>query len=509
MVTGDYKQKIDEIWNHFWTGGITNTITIVEQMTFLMFIKGLDDLQNNREKMRKLGVDLGPDLFTEEQKELRWSFFIDKQPEEMFEIVSKKVFPYLKNIGKEADKDMKIHSVYKVFSSASLEITSPVLLQRVVDGLQELFKINDRGDHLGNIYEYMLGKLRSSGMNGQFRTPSHIREMMVNLLEPTPNDMMCDPAIGTAGFLESTSQYIKEHHSEIFTEVKLQDQKDHYHKMFHGFDTDRTMVRLAAINLYVHGIEHPNIMHMDALSTDNEEEEKYSLVLANPPFTGTVDVNRIHPTLRSTLGMKESKAAKKSPNGKTELIFLALILRILQIGGRAAVIVPNSVLTGKSKVHLNIRQELINQHKLDAVISMPSGVFKPYSGVSTSILLFTKTGKGGTDKVWFYDMLADGFSLDDKRIQLDFNKYEDNNIPDIINRFHNLNEEKGRGRTDQSFFVPVQEIITKNYDLSINQYNERAYDQKQYESPKSLISSLKQLEKEIKEGLQRIEGMLE
>lgn len=508
MVTGGYKQKIDEIWNHFWTGGITNTITIVEQMTFLMFIKGLDDLQKNRERMRKLGVDLGPDLFKPEQKGLRWSFFIDKQPEEMFEVVSKEVFPYLQELGKQADQDNLVHSIYKVFSTASLEITSAVLLQRVVDGLQELFQIHDRGDHLGNIYEYMLGKLSSSGTNGQFRTPAHIRRMMVELMQPSPKDIICDPAVGTAGFLEVASQYIKDHHSDIFTDGKLKDERDNYHNMFHGFDTDKTMVRLASINLYVHGIENPNIVQKDALSTDNEEEEKYSLVLANPPFKGTLDFNRIHPVIRSIMGMKESKSTSKSPSGKTELLFLALMLRMLHIGGRAAVIVPDGVLFGTSKAHVNIRKEIIENNKLEAVISMPSGVFKPYAGVSTAVLIFTKTGKGGTDQVWFYDMLADGFTLDDKRNQLDINKHEENNIPDIIARFHNPGNEKGRARTDQSFFVPVQEIIDHSYDLSINRYKEVVYEQVQYESPQAILDSLKQLEKEIQEGLQRIEGMI-
>ena len=370
---------------------------------------------------------------------------------------------------------------------AIFKIPTPALLTKVIDGIDGL---NLEGDSKGDLYEYLLSKLESAGKNGQFRTPRHIIQMMVELVKPVSSDIICDPAMGSAGFLMAAQQYLRKNHKDLFLNAE---QREHFnHEMFYGFDMDRTMLRIGAMNMLLHGVDDPNIEYKDSLSEMNTDKEKYSLILANPPFKGSLDYDGVSADLL--------KVAKTK---KTELLFLVLFLRIMKIGGRAAVIVPDGVLFGSSRAHKAIRKELIENHKLDAVISMPSGVFKPYAGVSTAILVFTKTTTGGTDNVWFYDMKADGYSLDDKRSPV-----EENDIPDIIHRYEHLDEEKDRKRTEQSFFVPKEEIAENDYDLSINKYKEIVYEKVEYRPTHEILGDIEALNKEIEESIEELKSLL-
>lgn len=487
MITGELRNKVDKIWESFWTGGITNPLTVIEQFTYLLYIKGLDDREKRREKDSELLGTPYEGIFPKDQPELRWSTFSQMGPEEMFEVVSQKVFPFIKNIGGNG-------SAYSQhIKDAVFVIPTPALLSRVVAGISDLPKTTSADsdvDSLGDLYEYLLSKLQSSGTNGQFRTPRHIIDMMVELVKPTPSDIIVDPAAGTAGFLVSASEYLRKNNSDLFYSSDL---KKHFHNtMFHGFEIDTTMLRISTMNMMLHGIDNPNIRYQDSLNEQNKEKEKYTLVLANPPFTGSLDYDAVSDDL-----------LKVTKTKKTELLFLALFLRLLKKGGRAAVIVPDGVLFGASNAHKAIRKEIIENNKLEAVISMPSGVFKPYAGVSTGILIFTKTESGGTDNVWFYDMENDGFSLDDKRSPI-----EENDIPDIIKRYHDLDNEKDRKRTEKSFLVPFEEIIENDYDLSINKYKELEYEEIEYEDPKVLIDTIIGLEEKIEEDLHSLKNLL-
>ena len=378
----------------------------------------------------------------------------------------------------------------RYMSDAMFLIPTPQVLQKIITGLDDLYEHDlSEQDMQGDLYEYMLGKLATAGQNGQFRTPKHIREMMVELLKPTPDDTICDPACGTAGFLVSSSEYIRKNYEDTMTT----EQWEHFAgPAFTGFDTDRTMLRISAMNLMLHSISNPDVDYKDSVSKQNEISEKFTMILANPPFKGTVDAESIHDNLKAVTNTK-----------KTELLFLALFLRMLKKGGQCTCIVPDGVLFGSSKAHKAIRQELVENHQLRAVISMPSGVFKPYAGVSTAVLVFTKTGAGGTDKVWFYDMKADGFSLDDKRSEI-----SENDIPDIITRFHNLEAETGRERTEQSFFVPKQEIVDNGYDLSINKYKKVEYVPVEYLSTQEILTNLRELEMQIGQEMDELEKLL-
>lgn len=458
-------------------------------------MKGLDDTQKRMEKQSLItGKPIERPLFTKEQEHLRWSKFKEQESEEMFRIVKDEVFPHMKKIGEENSH------FTKHLENAVFVIPTPLLLQRVITGIDNLLKDlpAQNKDALGDLYEYLLSKLATSGTNGQFRTPRHIIDLMVKLMKPTPQDKIVDPAAGTAGFLVSAAEYLyKYHYNEIFNSNNKKLREYYNSKMFTGFDTDSTMLRIAAMNLMLHGIDNPNVIQLDSLSKTNTKEEEYTLCLANPPFKGTLDSEEVNPNLLNKVKTK-----------KTELLFLALILRLLKIGGRCAVIVPEGVLFGGSNAHKDIRKELLNNNKLEAVIKMPSGVFKPYSGVTTAMLIFTKTGNGGTDNVWFYEMRADGYSLDDKRIPLSQDKHENNNLPDIIHRFNNLESEKKRKRTEQSFFVTVKEIENNDYDLSYNRYKEIQQEEIIYEEPKKIINDIKELEKEILKGLEDLEAMI-
>ena len=479
------KSIIDRIWTNFWEGGVTNPLTVIEQITYLLFIKGLDDIDIAHEKSdHMLGIKTKR-IFDERHQECRWSIFKNYPAEKMYKIVGEDVFPFIKSLGNN-----KNSGYAKYMEDAIFIIPTPIMLQRVVTAIDKL-KMKDR-DTKGDVYEYLLSKLSTAGTNGQFRTPRHIIRMMVELMKPTPEDIIVDPAAGSAGFLVEAGEYLRNNRNDLFLTENL---KEHFNNtMFYGFDMDRTMLRIGAMNLMQHGIENPNISYKDSLSEDNEDNSKYTLVLANPPFKGTIDSER---TSKDLLNITKTK--------KTELLFLALFLRILRTGGRAASIVPDGVLFGSSNAHKAIRKEIIEKHKLEAIISMPSGVFKPYAGVSTAIMIFTKTGDGGTDKVWFYDMKADGFSLDDQRQPV-----KENDIPDIIKRFNNRNskEEQERARTEKSFFVPKEEIVENDYDLSINKYKELIVEKKEYEDPKVILKRVIDMENELQQKLKELEEML-
>lgn len=484
MITGELKSKIDRIWETFWTGGITNPLEVIEQFTYFLFVKDLDDNEILAESDAELLEIPFEGMFPSDKQYLRWNKFKNEEAGEMYRIVSQEVFPFIKEI--HGDKQ----SAYsKYMEDAMFKIPTPLMLSKIVDAIDNL-EIEDK-DAKGDLYEYLLSKVATAGTNGQFRTPRHIIKMMAELMKLTPEDIIVDPAMGTAGFLVGAEEYLRQKHSDLFL---VQGLKEHFNnKMFNGFDMDRTMLRIGAMNMMLHGVDNPNIEYKDSLSETNKDSEKYTVVLANPPFKGSLDYEAVSADL-----------LKASKTKKTELLFLALFLRILKTGGRCASIVPDGVLFGSTKGHKDIRREIVDNNKLEAIISMPSGVFKPYAGVSTAIMMFTKTGSGGTDKVWFYDMKADGYSLDDKRKPID-----DNDIPDIIERFNNLDKEEERKRTEQSFFVPVDEIRENNYDLSINKYKEIEYEEVVYDEPKVILERVRKLEKEISEGIDELERVIE
>lgn len=478
MITGTTKNKIDNIWTTLWTEGSTNPLTNIEQITYLLFMKDLDRAELEKEKNSEVLKLEYKTIFPKAHPEYRWHTFKDLgDAQEMFTLMQQEIFPFIKTLN--GDNDDTAFSRY--MKDAIFQINKPGTLQKIVEAIDEL-PTEDR-DMQGDIYEYLLSKLATSGTNGQFRTPRHIIKMMVDLMEPTPQDTISDPAMGSAGFLVAASDYIREHHSELFLDHKL---NEHYHNdMFHGNDMDSTMLRIGAMNMMLHGVDNPQIEYRDSLSQGNLEREKYSLILANPPFKGSLDHESTANDLLASIKTK-----------KTELLFLALFLRTLKAGGRAAVIVPDGVLFGSSKAHKDIRKEIVEKNKLEAVISMPSGVFKPYAGVSTAILIFTKTEIGGTDNIWFYDMQADGYSLDDKR-----NPVKANDLPDIVTRFKNRVQEIDRKRTDQSFMVGIEELKENDYDLSINKYKEIEYDELGYEEPTIILDRIKKIENEISIGL--------
>ncbi len=498
MITGELKNKVDALWNIFWTGGITNPLDVVEQMTYLMFVRDLDDADNLRSKEAIMLDQPYDSIFSEEVaiggrtikgSELKWSTFHDYPAEKMYAVVQEWVFPFIKSL--HGDKN----SAYaKYMDDAIFKIPTPLMLSKIVDSMDGIYDLMGKKkgtDTKGDVYEYVLSKISTSGINGQFRTPRHIIRMMVELMDPGPDEIVCDPACGTSGFLVAAGEYLKENRKqEIFFDRR---KKDHFlNHMFHGFDMDRTMLRIGAMNMMTHGIDNPCIEYRDSLSDQNGDKDKYSLILANPPFKGSLDADIVSADLLKVCKTK-----------KTELLFLALFLRMLRVGGRCACIVPDGVLFGSSTAHKAIRRELIENNRLEAVISMPSGVFKPYAGVSTAIMIFTKTGHGGTDKVWFYDMQADGFSLDDKRAPV-----PENDIPDIVARFKNLAAESDRPRTAQSFLVPKAEIAQNDYDLSINKYKQTEYKPVQYPPTADILAELNALEQQIAAGLKELEGMV-
>ena len=496
MITGEVKNRIDGIWDAFWNGGITNSITILEQMTYLFFMKMLDDAQLKKEATASVfGVEVSDPVYGKglwhnpdtdkdvEFESLRWSVFKNYEPTNMFNVVRNDAFSFIKNLNNSTSS-----SYSKFMKDAGFIIQNPRTLLKVVDGIDGL-DMNNR-DAMGDVYEYVLGKMAASGTNGQFRTPRHIIRMMVELMQPTLKDVICDPAMGSAGFIVESAKYLQEIYK---AELLKKENAEHFKKcMFHGFDTDATMLRIGAMNLMLHGADDPNIAYQDSVSGDNTDTDKYTLCLANPPFAGSVDKEIISKSLSAV-----------APTTKTELLFVALFIRMLQTGGRCASIVPDGVLFGNSKAHKAVRKELVDNHKLQAVISMPSGVFQPYSGVSAAILIFTKTNAGGTDKVWFYDMKADGYSLDQKR-----NEVAEIEIPDVIVRFHNLAGEAERNRKEQSFLVPVEEIREKGYDLSMNKNKKEEREVVAYDAPEVIMERIATLESEIQKALVELKKMI-
>lgn len=540
MITGDLKSKIDQIWNIFHSGGVPTTMTIVEQLTYLIFIKDLDETEIRNERKALRGFKYTPIFapFKGEKDEVNQQNFRWKNLKEMdvsarhdiFTNTVNGIFPFIRNLGKEKS----LFSVH--MKGATFGISKASVLDQVIEKLENIDMSNQ--DTKGDIYEYLLSKLEGGGTAGQFRTPRHIIKLMVELMQPTLEDTICDPSVGTAGFLVAAKEYIDKH-NEV---TKLDKHADHINKkMFNGTEFDATMLRISSMNLYLHGIEEPNIIDVDAVSKDNKVADAYTLVLANPPFTGTIDKESIAPGLKNV-----------TDTTKTELLFLALMLRQLKTGGRAAVIVPDGVLFGSGKAYKSIRQEIIANNKLEAIISMPSGAFKPYTGVSTAIIIFTKTGTGGTDNVWFYDMLADGKTLDDKRsLLVDENLFMDFafgnalenadeelkrsvhdkfNLPQILDHyryyksdyFNKMHGNKGEllqvndipenlgfnqymgetlthdysDRTSQSFLIPFKEIKENDWDLSINRYKEIVYEEVIYDEPKDILKRIKSINSE-------------
>ncbi len=511
MLTGDIRNQIDRIWDAFWSGGISNPLEVIEQITYLLFIKRLDELHTNEEaKASRLKRPIERRIFPagkDEKKrpyeDFRWSRFKHFAPADMFTVVAEHVFPFLRRLG--GDDSTYAHHM----KDARFTIATPALLAKVVDLIDQV-PMEDR-DTKGDLYEYMLGKIATAGQNGQFRTPRHIIRLMVEMTAPTPRDVICDPACGTAGFLVAAGEYLREHHPEALRDPKL---RQHFHHgLFNGFDFDSTMLRIGSMNMLLHGVENPDIRHRDSLSQDHAgEDEKYTLVLANPPFAGSLDYENVAKDLLAIVKTK-----------KTELLFLTLFLRLLKPGGRAAVIVPEGVLFGSSKAHKELRRMLVEDQKLDAVVSLPGGVFRPYAGVSTAILAFTKTNSGGTDHVWFYDVDADGWSLDDKRTpllpddklgpapktKLTEEEHANNNLPDVLARWRARDKaERDRPRTAQSFCVPKTDIAAQGYDLSINRYKEVVHDEVEHRPPREILAELARLESEIQLGMKKLEQML-
>jgi len=491
MVTGELKSQVDKVWNAFWSGGIANPMEVIEQITYLLFIKRLDELQTLKEnKANTLGQPIEDPVFPEGTddsgrrprpfSDLRWSRFQNMSAAEMYEVIDQNVFPFIRGLGETGS------SFAANMKDARFTIPTPALLSKVVDLLEDI-PMDDR-DTKGDIYEYMLGKLSTSGQNGQFRTSRHIIKLMVDMAAPTPADKIIDPAAGTAGFLVEAGEYLRDHHPDIWTDAAS---RDHFNReAFTGFDSDASMSRIGSMNMQLHGVENPTIERRDSLAEEHfVSGGDFTLVLANPPFAGSLDYET---TAKDLLQIVKTK--------KTELLFLALTLRLLKNGGRAAVIVPDGVLFGSSTAHKSLRRMLVEDHKLEAVVKLPSGAFKPYTGVSTAILFFQKTSSGGTDSVWFYDVQADGYTLDDKRTPTDAN-----DLPDVLSRWSSRPQggpietwpESDRPRTAKSFLIPKSEIAAQGYDLSLNRYKEVEHEEVEHRDPAEILAELASLEKEI------------
>lgn len=526
MITGTLKSKIDKLWEEFWTGGITNPLTVVEQITFLMYARLLDMNERSDEKRSARTKKPFNRRFAEDKQHIRWQNFRHLGAEKLYPLVKDELFPHFASLAGEG-------TLFSEFmKDAQLMIQKQSLLVKAVEMVSDLPLENS--DTKGDLYEYLLSKLTTAGINGQFRTPRHIIRSMVEILDIDIDDKICDPACGTGGFLSSSYEYLLEKYSseagiekeQVFSEEgdvlcdqygkplfntlfagDLIDPEQRAHidsEMFHGFDFDATMLRVAAMNLVMHGVKAPAINYQDTLSQSFIEKfptiakEGFDVILANPPFKGSLDEEDVDPALLKVVKTK-----------KTELLFVSLIQRMLKVGGRSATVVPDGVLFGSSKAHQQLRSHLIEDNQLEAVISLPSGVFKPYAGVSTAILIFTKGGS--TDKVWFYDVQADGFSLDDKRTPI-----KDNDLPDLVKQYKTyqqavINNESlaaWEDKKQKAFMVDKADITANKYDLSINRYKEVVYEEEVYEAPKVILKQLMALEGEIQAELKELEGML-
>ncbi|WJT10649.1 type I restriction-modification system subunit M [Vibrio harveyi] len=512
MLTGQLRNDIDSLWEKFWTGGVTNPLVVIEQISYLMFSRMLDMQETAAEKKSKRTGQPFKRQFPEtpEGQQLRWQNFVHMSGAELLPHLRNNVFPHFSQV------ELSGSDIAQFMEDADVEIRSESVLRSAVDMVDKLPL--GQSDVKGDIYEYLLSKLASAGINGQFRTPRHIIDMMVEMLDVQPTDVICDPACGTAGFLSRTMEYLTRTHTSkesiykdedgnsVYTGDLLHEYQEHINnKMFWGFDFDSTMLRVSAMNMLLHGVSSANITYQDSLNKNfvekDQEHDFFDKILANPPFKGSLDEQSVNPKVLSMVKTK-----------KTELLFVALILRMLKLGGRSATIVPDGVLFGSSKAHKDLRQNLIENNQLEAMISLPSGVFKPYAGVSTGILIFTKGGS--TDNVLFYDMAADGYSLDDKRHPI-----KDNDIPDTLakwKRYSELYQANNQDaltaefgdKTQKPFMVSAEDIKAQKYDLSINRYKEVVYQEESYEDPKVILGKLKALENEILKDLNELEGML-
>jgi type I restriction enzyme M protein len=497
VITGEIKSQVDKVWNAFWTGGISNPLEVIEQITYLLFLKRLDENQTRAEnKANRTGKPVKNPVFPSgldekgrAYQDFRWSKFKNFSRDEMYTVFAEHIFPFLRT-GLVQLASGEESSYAQHMKDARFTIPNAGLLEKVVDLLDEI-RMDER-DTKGDLYEYMLGKIASAGTNGQFRTPRHIIELMVKMTAPQPMEAICDPAAGTAGFLVQAGEYLRQNNPNMLTDPAQS--RFFHHNQFHGYDFDSTMLRIGSMNMLLHGVENPDITYRDSLADlHGTEEEKYDVILANPPFAGSLDYENVAKDLLSLVKTK-----------KTELLFLALFVRLLKPGGRAAVIVPDGVLFGSSTAHKSLRKMLVEDHKLEGVVRLPSGVFKPYAGVSTAILFFTKTNSGGTDNVWFYDITSDGFSLDDKRTPLN-----SSDISDVLARWRKrTTTETGRARTDQSFLVPKAEIAGNEYELSINRYKEVEHEEVDHKEPSEIIVDLEILESEIAQRLVELKEIL-
>jgi type I restriction enzyme M protein len=466
VIGGELRNGIDRVWDAFWSGGISNPLEVTEQITYLLFLRRLDDLDARGKQA----------IFTVETERLRWRRFTALEPAAMLAVVGDEVFPWLRTLGGDG-------SAYgRHMHDARFTVPTAALLARVVRMIDDLSL--DGRDTKGDLYEYMLSKIATAGQNGQFRTPRHIIASIVEMMAPGPDEVICDPACGTAGFLVAAAEYVsRTHHGPPGAGT------------FHGFDFDRTMLRIASMNMLLHGVEQPDIRYRDSLAESAAEDAgRYSLILANPPFAGSLDDETIAADLRRTVRTR-----------KTELLFLALVLRLLRPGGRAAVIVPEGVLFGSTRAHRELRRTLVEEQELEAVVKLPGGVFKPYAGVSTAILIFRRTDAGGTRDVWFYEVTSDGYSLDDRRAPLPAGS----DLPDLLERWAQRDgSERERARTERSFRVPREEIASQAYDLSLNRYRKVVHEEFAFRPSTEILDDLERIESEIQQGISELKGLL-
>jgi type I restriction enzyme M protein len=526
------KLLIDKLWNNFWSGGISNPLTAIEQITYLIFMKRLDDLEAKRERDAEFTGEKYTSRFSGKFKipgskeevnkdKLRWSTFKRMPAYEMLLHVQTKVFPFLKELNGGVSPFTK-HMANAVFimPKASLLVEAINIIEQL---FVEIEKDASEGgqafqDIQGDVYEMLLSEIASAGKNGQFRTPRHIIKLMAELVAPQLGQRIADPACGTGGFLLGAYQYIitdlvrksqkgassplsfgegsgvrldEDGFERATMSAALTEQvKDILQNSFYGFDIDTTMVRLGLMNLMMHGIDEPQIDYKDTLSKSYNEDSQFDIIMANPPFTGNIDKGDINEGL-------------KLPTTKTELLFVERIFNMLKMGGTAAVIVPSGVIQNSGKAFEALRKLIIEKAELKAVIAVPSGAFKPYAGVSTAILIFTKGGE--TNNVWFYDMQSDGYSLDDKR-----NKIADSDLPDIVQRYKErvtLSGVEG-ARKQKYFMVPKNEIVENNYDLNLSTYKEEVYEEVSYEKPNVILGKLESIEATIQSGLTDLKTLL-
>jgi type I restriction enzyme M protein len=483
MLHAELKSKIRKLWDKFWSGGISNPLQAIEQISYLIFMRKLEDRDVLEEQNAVLKGIKYKSIFAGHEN-CKWSIWSEYSSDKILAHVRDVVFPFMRNLGEENS------SYAKYMKDASFSLPTASLLIEAVSIINDLHIKEQNQDTQGDIYEYLLSELQTAGKNGQFRTPRHIIKMMVELANPEYGDRILDPACGTAGFLVNAYEHIlRTNQKNGVSTLTPQKKKILDEESLYGYDIDRTMVRIAVMNLMMHGITNPKITGEDTLSKRYNENGVYDLILANPPFKGSINES-------------EKSDELTISTSKTELLFLELMYNSLSVGGRCAVIVPEGVLFGNSNAHKSIKKLLLEKCRLDAVISMPSGIFKPYAGVSTAVLYFTKGEP--TEKVWFYNMEADGYSLDDKRTE----QPDRNDIPDILERFEKRNKEDNKSRYEKHFFVPIDEVKEKDWDLSINRYKKEREKEVSYRDSKVIIEEAKKEVKELLEGFTELSKLI-